>query len=230
MAHSEHAAASEVVAATVAPGEEKAHAGLRVALNDKASEFPGFLGVDVVAPTSPAAGANTWIAVLTFESEDALQRWRGSRERAELVGRIGEVAVDQDWVLPVGFAPKSSGNATAAQSPTWKQAMAVLAVLYALVAVLDITLGNFIGQGLSVEGTRVVSGLGLPFPFVVFVGNAVGTVVLTWVLMPVVTRLLGWWLTPSATRAQTIGGVVLMLLIYAIELLFFGWVFKSFGF
>ena len=39
--------------------------------------------------------------------------------------------------------------------------MTAIAVLYALVSVLNITLGNFIGDGLSVEGSKVVTGLGL---------------------------------------------------------------------
>jgi len=137
---------------------------------------------------------------------------------------------DQDWVLPAGFRQWSSANQSAAQGPAWKQAMTALAVLYAMVSVLNITLGNFIGQGLHVEGTPVVSGLGLPFPLVVFIGNAVGTVLLTWVLMPVVTRLLDWWLNPAATSAQTIRGVVLLLVVYVIEVVFFVWVFQTFGF
>lgn len=222
----EDAAASELVTATVAAGRGKDYAKLRSVLNAKAAEFPGFLGVEVVEPT---AGNNTWVTVLTFDSDASLHQWRTSRERAELVSRIRGVAVDQDWVLPVGFAPKPGGNAPA-QSPTWKQAMTVLAVLYAMVSVLDITLGNVIGQGLRVKGTPVLAGLGLPFPFVVFVGNAVGTVLLTWVLMPVVTRLLAWWLNPSATRAQTIRGVVLVLLVYVVEVVFFVWVYLRFGF
>ena len=135
-------------------------------------------------------------------------------------------AADQDWVLPSGF----HGWAPTVEAPAWKQAMTALAVLYAMVSVLNITLGNVIGNGLSVEGNKVVSGLGLPLPVVVFIGNAVGTVLLTWVLMPVVTRLLGWWLMPSASRAQTVRGVVLILAIYVIEIVLFDWIFRTFGF
>lgn len=219
--------ASEVVMARVAPGDERAYANLRADLDAKAGEFPGFVGVEVFAP-SP--GHSDWTAVLTFDSDATLQRWRASAERAELLRRINTVADDDDWVLPSGFRHWSSGNASDTQSPVWKQAMTALAVLYAMVSVLNITLGNFIGDGLSVEGNKVVSGLGLPFPLVVFVGNAVGTVLLTWVLMPIVTRLLNWWLSPAASTAQTIRGVALLVVIYVVEVLFFDWVFKTFGF
>lgn len=220
--------ATELVTARVNPGQEKAYANLRAALNAKAAEFPGFVNIQVVSPTTVD---NIWTVALTFESDDALQRWRASPERAELVSRVRKVAEDQDWVLPSGFGRWSSRNDSATgQAPAWKQAMTALAVLYAIVSVLNITLGNFIGSGLSVEGRPVVSGLGLPFPVVVFVGNAVGTILLTWVLMPIVTRLLGWWLNPTASPAQTIRGVVLLLAIYLIEVLFFDWVFRNFGF
>jgi antibiotic biosynthesis monooxygenase (ABM) superfamily enzyme len=215
--------ASEVVMARVASGDESAYQDLRAALDAKAAEFPGFVGVEVF---SPPPGEDDWTAILTFESQADLQRWRVSPERAELLRKVQTVAHDQDWVLPSGFRRWSP----TVEAPAWKQAMTALAVLYAMVSVLNITLGNFIGNGLSVEGNKVVSGLGLPFPLVVFIGNAVGTVLLTWVLMPIVTRLLNWWLSPTASRAQTIRGVVLLLAIYVLEVVFFVWVFRTFGF
>lgn len=219
--------ASEVVMARVAPGDEKSYENLHAALDAKAAEFPGFVGVEVFPP---APGEDNWTAVLTFASQADLQRWRASPERAELRRRVRTVAHEQDWVLPSGFRPWSSGRESDAQTPVWKQSMTALAVLYAMVSVLNITLGNFMGNGLKVEGSKVVSGLGLPFPLVVFIGNAVGTVLLTWVLMPIVKRLLDWWLNPAASRAQTIQGVVLLLVIYVIEILFFVWLFRVFGF
>jgi len=221
--------ASEVVMATVTPGDETEYRNLRMALDTRAAGFPGFVGSEVFPP---AAGDTNWTAVLTFESDAALGVWRASPERAELLDRIRAfTAVDHDWVLPNGFGRWSSGNVIAAPSPpAWKQAMTAVAVLYAMVSVLDITLGNIIGNGLSVQGSKVVPGLGLPLPVVVFVGNVVGTILLTWVLMPVVRRLLNWWLSPTATRAQTIRGVLLLLMVYVIELSFFVWVYRTYGF
>jgi antibiotic biosynthesis monooxygenase (ABM) superfamily enzyme len=220
--------ASEVVMARVAPGDEHAYRNLRAALDARAAEFPGFVGAEVFPPPP---GDEDWTAVLTFDSQADLQRWRASGERAELLRRVQKVARDQDWVLPSGFRGWSAGSGSrTAEAPAWKQAMTALAVLYAMVSVLNITLGNFIGSGLSIDGSKVVSGLGLPFPLVVFIGNAAGTVLLTWVLMPIVTRLLNWWLDPAASRAQTVRGVALLLAVYLIEVLFFVWVFRTFGF
>lgn len=223
----EPARASELVTAVVTPGDRAAYESLRAALAAKAAQFPGFTGIEEFPP-SP--GDDRWTAVITFGSDADLQRWRTSRERAELLRRVRTVADDHDWVLPGGFRRWSSRSGPAgAQPPAWKQAMTALAVLYAMVSILDITLGNFIGNGLRVEGNQVVAGLGLPLPVVVFIGNAVSTVLLTWVLMPVVTRVLDWWLSPAASRAQTVRGVVLLLAIYLIEIVFFDWVYRTFG-
>lgn len=220
--------ASEVVTAVVDPNAVGEYREMRAKLDAKASEFPGFVSVDVF---EPEADATTWTAVLTFDSPDALDKWRQSPERAELVGQVKQVADDQSRVVPTGFGQWFSVNATAtAQAPAWKQAMVVLAVLYANVTVLDITLGNLVGKGLSVDGSEVYSGLGLPFPVVVFIGNAVGTIILSWILMPIVTRIFAWWLDPGATRQQTIRGVILFLVIYALEMIFFTWLFNTYGF
>ncbi|MFN8124997.1 MAG: antibiotic biosynthesis monooxygenase [Candidatus Nanopelagicales bacterium] len=222
------ARASEVITATVPPAQQAEYKKQRAALDAKAATYPGFVSVDVFQPSGEQ---DTWNTILTFDSAASLQSWRDSPERAALVGQIKSVASDSDRVMPTGFGQWFSVNATAtAQSPAWKQAMVVLAVLYAMVSVLDITLGNFIGKGLSVEGDEVVPGLGLPFPVVVFVGNAVGTILLTWVLMPIVTRLLAWWLDPAATSSQTTRGALLMIVIYILEMLFFVWLFRTFGF
>lgn len=218
---------SEVVSATVPSGSEQEYQKRRAALNAAAASFPGFISIDVF---EPGPGERVWTTVLTFDSVDSLQAWRASAERRSLVEQIQQVAADQERVMPTGFGQWFSVNATAtAQAPAWKQAMTVMAVLYAMVSVLNITLGNLVGQGFSFQGDQLVPGLGLPFPVVVFIGNAAGTILLTWVLMPIVTRLLAWWLDPGSTRAQTIGGIVLMLAIYAAEMIFFVWVFRTFA-
>lgn len=47
--------------------------------------------------------------------------------------------------------------------------------------------------------------------------------------MPIVTRLLAWWLDPGCTRAQTVGGSLIMLAIYVAEMILFVWVFRTFA-
>ncbi len=68
---------------------------------------------------------------------------------------------------------------------------------------------------------NLVASKGAPMAVNVFIGNTLGTVALTWLLMPVVTRLMNWWLSPSCPPNKTVLGVVLLLAIYAVELVDF---------
>ena len=64
---------------------------------------------------------------------------------------------------------------------------------------------------------------GLPMALAIFVGNAVSIVALTWLLMPVVNRAFGFWLTPvpaRRTRAEVLG-VGAVLVGYAVLLMAF---------
>ncbi len=220
--------ATEVVMADVPVDREAEYSQLRAKIDSTLGTFPGFVSIDSY---KPSGDDRTWTSVVTFSSEADLSTWRASKERRELVDKIHEVAPDSEKVLPTGFGQWFSVNASATGStPAWKQAMVVLATLYAMVSLLNMTLGQLVGKGVSFQGDEVVPGLGLPFPAVVFVGNAVGTALLTWVLMPVITRLLAWFLDPEATPRRTVQGVVLLLAIYAVEIGFFIFVFRTFQF
>jgi uncharacterized protein len=219
---------TEVVVSHVPAQRVPEYEAMRDELDADAARFAGFIDVHRYRP---APGENTWTTVLRFASPEDLQRWRASDERRRGVARMHTLAQDEAKVMPTGFGQWFAVDSTAvAQTPAWKQAMVVVAVLFAMVSVLNITLGNLVGSGLSVEGTEVFAGLNLPFPMVVFIGNAVGTVLMTWVLMPVITRLMAWWLSPDATSRQTWWGVVLLIVIYVLEVGFFTLVNESLGF
>lgn len=180
---------------------------------------PGFVSIDNYPPMP---GDDTWVTQITFESQESLDRWMSSAERIEALKDIRSLVPDEVKVLPTGFGQWFSVNAVGmVQTPAWKQAMTVLAVLFPMVSTLNLTIGDVIGGGWKIEGTQIFTGLGAPLPIVVFVGNTIGTILLTWVLMPLVTRLLAWWLDPGASRTRTIQGVVLLLVIYALEVTLF---------
>lgn len=184
-------------------------------LNSAAAASPGFTGIDVFEPTRES---NVWTTVITFQSPADLEAWKGSPVRERLLERAAALSRSEVRVQPAGSGSWFSvSTAPSFRTPTWKQAMVVLAVLYPLVTAFNLTIGDWIGKGLSVNGIRVVEGLGLPFPAVIFVGNLVGTVLLTWVLMPFATRIMRWWLDPFADRRSTIRGVLILLVVYLIE-------------
>ena len=217
----------EVVWAHVPRERSEDYRVARENLNALASASPGFLSIDTFPP---ATGEEIWVTQITFDSQANLDRWLTSPKRQDAVTAIQGLARDEVKVLPTGFGQWFSVNAVAmTQTPAWKQAMTVLAVLFAMVSVLNLTIGDAVGQGWTIEGTPIYKGLGLPFPIVVFIGNAIGTCLLTWVLMPIVTRLLAWWLDPGVTRQRTIQGVVLLIAIYAVEIVIFTTINKTLG-
>ena len=134
-----------------------------------------------------------------------MDRWLASPERA--AGRQGQyqfTASHHANVVPTGFGSWFAVNAEdGIAAPAWKQAMTVLAALFPTVMILNLTVGN------------LVAGQGAPMAVNVFIGNTLGTVALTWLLMPVVTRLMAWWLSPGCAPNKTTVGVVLLLGIYA---------------
>jgi len=197
-------------------------------LNAAVSKYPGFESLDVFKPED---GENLWTTVLSFRSAEDMERWKDSAERLSILDRAQGLSDDEVRVQPGAFGQWFSANATpSAQSPAWKQAMVVLLVLYPLVTLYDITIGNVVGHGLNVGGHPVFQGLGIPFPAVVFLGNAFGTALLTWVVMPVITRVFHWWLDPFASPSQTMRGTCLIALLYLIEIAITVSIFSTWGF
>jgi len=217
----------EAITTHIPPARAKQYVALREEMDAVVAGAPGFISLETYPP---APGDDTWVTMITFDSQQNLDAWYASAERKAILTRIHDLAPDEVRTLPTGFGQWFSVNAVGmVQTPAWKQAMTVLAVLFAMVSVLNITVGDAVGQGWTIEGQPIYKGLGLPFPIVVFIGNAIGTILLTWVLMPIVTRLLAWWLDPGATRRQTITGVVLLLIIYVVEVTIFTTIFRTLG-
>jgi uncharacterized protein len=225
--HRDQRRAAEVVTARVPTDKSGEYVGLRQEMNALVAAAPGFVSVETHPPTEED---DTWVTTITFDTQADLESWVNSSERERLVSKLQSLAPDEVRTLPTGFGQWFAVNAVGmVQAPAWKQAMTVVAVLFAMTSVLNIFLGDFVGQGWTIRGDRVFSGLGLPMPVVVFIGSVVGTCLLTWVLMPIATRLLAWWLDPGVTRSRTILGVIVLIVVYGIEIAFFTTVFRTLG-
>lgn len=211
--------ATEAVISVVVPHRLEEYVAARKELDRSVAEFPGFVGTEHHPPSGPHD--RRWTTVISFQTAEDLARWRDSPERVRGVRRIRKIAPDVVKVLPWGFGQWFAVDAETTRTPAWKQAMVVLAVLYGMVSVLDMTLGDYLGPGISISGHTWVAGLGAQLPAIVFVQNLIGTALLTWLLMPVITRVMEWWLRPDASLTRTIQGTVLMIAIYAAEITIF---------
>lgn len=200
---------SAVISTRIKPGQEDAYRewGRRIAAAQAKS--PGFQGYRVEPPVPGVQ--DDWLTILRFDSEANLQTWLDSPERKKLLDesevftdacRVRTVRTGFDQWFEVPGAPPP---------PAWKQNMVVLLVLYPLVFLLNAWLQKPILIGI----------FGLPYWAFLFVNNAASVVLLS-LILPRVSRRLGWWLRPVEPDVKRdVAGALLVACFYALWLLAF---------
>ena len=192
----------------VAPELISAYEAENNALNDIASSYSGFLGCEVHHPSDLNP---EYTVIIRFDSRENMNRWLNSPERKSGLERLYQYTLGhQTKVIGTGFGQwfAVDRESSIAASP-WKQAMVVLFALFPTVMFLNLSVGAFL------EHREV------PFALNVFIGNLLGTIVLTWVMMPVAVRIMGWWIAPRVSSTVTLLGVLTMLAVYVAEVLLF---------
>ena len=119
------------------------------------------------------------VALLTFASRGDLDRWLASPERAEIVTRMAPLLIRERTLNVVGgfagwFAPGHNNP------KRWKQALTVVAAL------IPVTL--------AVTATRTALLPDPPALVAVVIGSVANVAILTWVVMPALSRRLEFWL------------------------------------
>jgi len=149
--------------------------------------FPGFGGAEVFPPVPGLQEG--WTTVFRFDTEDHLNAWLESPERRRL---LDESAHFRDFELHrIGglFGSWFSfGRDDAEVPPEWKTALSVLVGLYPTVVLLTLAI-NEVWENGELWATLLL-------------GTAVSVTLLTWVVMPIVTRALRFWLVPDPSRAS----------------------------
>ena len=155
---------------------------------------PGYESISVL---SPAPGEREYAVLGSFTDEAARRRFTATPEYAVWMTRLaeftdGEVGfvernVLNEWVRPPALA------ASAAVPPKWRTATATFAGVFPVVTLLNFTLTPVLRPWPIVASSAVIA--------------AIVVILLTWLVMPVVSRLLRPWLYPApaaADRAQSI--------------------------
>ena len=211
------AASSAPVAAMIStrvrPGKEAEYRVWERKIAAAQSRAPGLQGYRFEPPVPGVQ--EDYVAILRFDSEANLQAWLDSPERKALLDEATPLTQEfHTRMVRSGFEQWFGGAAApgAAPLPVWKMDMIVLLLLYPIVFLW----GVFVGTPLLSQQ------LGLSFPVALFIGNIV-SVALTGVLLPMVARRIGWWLTPDAMNAtrNSVLGAVLILALYAAMILVF---------
>jgi antibiotic biosynthesis monooxygenase (ABM) superfamily enzyme len=156
-----------------------------VALHDDAVErldqFPGFLGSQLLPPV--AGVQEDHVIVASFASRSDLDRWLESETRQEWVDRSESlIEGDRTYNVVGGFGGWFPSQASQRQGPKrWKQSIAVFIALFPTVLLITLI------RGAIAPDMNVV--------LAVFIGNVLGILILTYILMPPLTRRLQNWLS-----------------------------------
>jgi len=146
-----------------------------------ARQFPGHLGASVL----DAPGSREYHILFNFADRGSLRAWLDSEERRRLLARVGELleadrGLQQLTGLETWFKLPGSNVPTMKPPPRWKMWLVSLVALYPLVLIF---------QALVVPRMA-----GLPLPLRALLFPLVLLTLMTFVVMPAVTRLLRRWL------------------------------------
>jgi antibiotic biosynthesis monooxygenase (ABM) superfamily enzyme len=154
-----------------------------------ASRFPGHLGAEVFRPTRPGG---QYRIVYRFDSRAHLRSWLDSHEHAAWLERAEPHAASpirrqfltglESWFT----LPDEPGRPP---PPPYKMALVTWILIFPLITAIAYFLGPTLARIPLVPRLAITTGMAVP--------------VMTWILMPRVTRLLRRWLYP--TRASNEG-------------------------
>jgi len=171
----------------IKPGHEAAYEQFLAGISGAAKAFPGYLGIEVFRPAPGASGE--YRTVYRFDSPAHLRGWLDSPERAAWLARAEPHAAGpmraqfltglESWfTLPA--------QPSAAAPPRYKMAILTWGTIFPLITLVVVASAPLIGT--------------LPLVPRLAVTTLVTVSLMTWVVMPRVTRLLHKWLYPARRR------------------------------
>lgn len=177
-----------VVSRRIKPGREPEYEAWVKGVAAVALRYPGHLGISTFRPAKPG---DPYVLVYKFDTGEHLDAWLRSEERAEWVARAddmteGRFEAQQHSGLESWFT--LPGRNVVAPPPRWKMAIVTTLAVWPS----SMLLGGVFRRALGF----------LPGPIVSLVVTTVMVALLTWVVMPLLTRVLARWLFPPERRSS----------------------------
>jgi len=168
----------------VRPGHEAAYEQFLAGISAAASMFPGHLGIEIFRPQDARTGE--YRTIYRFDNAAHLRAWLDSDERAAWLERAEpHVASPMRTSFVTGleswFTLPAQPGAT--PPPPYKMALLTWLAIFPLITAIVARTGPLVG--------------GLPLVLRLGITTALTVPLMTWVVMPRVTRLLRGWLYPS---------------------------------
>jgi antibiotic biosynthesis monooxygenase (ABM) superfamily enzyme len=167
----------------VKPGREADFEAWARGIVAAARQFPGHLGASVL----DAPGSREYHILFSFADRRSLRAWLDSEERRRWLARGGELleadrGLQQLTGLETWFKLPGANVPTMKPPPRWKMWLVSIVAVYPLV--------------LAFQALLVPRMAGLPLPLRALMFPLVLLTLMTFVVMPVVTRVLRRWLGP----------------------------------
>jgi antibiotic biosynthesis monooxygenase (ABM) superfamily enzyme len=189
LSSSDHSAPAVVaIARRVKPGYEADFETAVRGVTLAASTFPGYMGSDVLHPNTRRG---EWQLIMRFDTPIHLQEWENSPICQGWIARADALTetprVSRVNGLEAWFALPEMPNV--APPPKWKTAIVSAIGIYPVISLMPILLKPITN--------------GLPAWLATLASIAIMMPLMTWVVMPQVTRLFRSWLYPGTTQRST---------------------------
>jgi antibiotic biosynthesis monooxygenase (ABM) superfamily enzyme len=177
----------------VKPGREADFEAWARGIVAAARQFPGHLGASVL----DAPGSREYHILFSFADRRSLRAWLDSEERRRWLARVGELleadrGLQQLTGLETWFKLPGANVPTMTPPPRWKMWLVSLIAVYPMV--------------LAFQALVVPRMARLPLPLRALVFPLVLLTLMTFVIMPMVTRALRRWLGPRHDQEPVEGG------------------------
>ena len=179
----------------VKPGREADFEAWAHGIVAASRQFPGHLSASVLDDP----GSREYHVLFSFTDRKSLQAWLDSDERRRWLARVGELieadqGLQQLTGLETWFKLPGSNVPTMKPPPRWKMWLISMVAVYPLVLAFQVLV--------------VPRMAGLPLPLRALMFPLVLLTLMTFVVMPVVTRLLRRWLGPRQDEQPVEGGLL----------------------
>lgn len=177
------------VSRQVKPGREQEFEALLAAMTQEARNFSGYLGANIIRPSSKAQP--DYVLIFRFDSYTHLKRWEESPVRLEWLQRADAIAdsplqLQKTPGLEFWFTPQS--RSAPPTPPRYKMAIILTLVIFTLSLVFTPMLKVLLGN--------------LPVLLSQFIAVVIQVVLMTYLILPFLTKLLAHWLFATRRSKQ----------------------------
>ena len=176
-----------IVDRTVRPGNEKAFEELYDRIRETSSQFKGYITGHIIKPTKK--GDTRYQVMFQFDTQENLNKWVKSHERKYWIDQIDPLLEKQTHLQVItGFETWFALPGQKTMTPPKRLKMAL--VTWLAITPLLITFTYLVGPYIK----------DLPIPLRVSISTPWLVLIMTYFLMPLMTKLFKTWLFPSSNK------------------------------